>query len=305
MENDNLEKRLAELQAKYDGKFKDIEKETKDESDGIKDSSSGGVGGKFKIEITSKEERISILLPSITLDTRKIGVKIPSVKMSTKKIVWSLPKLVMVRRKIGERPEVVCKNVRNSFGIMGKECKMRYKPIYADVPETRNIKKEIKMDIPKIKMIFQELEIPSVEFGIIQQEIILTIPQFTFKDIEANVKKESEKLETKTEDKIRKVQSAFEAESTQIISDETTIIFDAQIDKLVLEKEKVHNLFQPLIDDLKNKIKSLRNSGAKKAVEELEDQLTELVKNYNESIVQITKAIEVLSLQREEIIDSL
>lgn len=307
MENDNLKKRLDELQVKYDQKFKEIEDDTKDEAGEIKDEGEGegSVGGKFKIEITSKEERIVLSLPSVTVGTKKMKIKIPSVTMKTKKISWSVPKIRMVRKQIGVRPEVVCKNVRNSLGIMGKECKVRYKPIYADVPENVMDRKEIKMDFPEIKMLEQEFTIPSIEFKMMQQEIIFTVPQFTFKDVQVEAKKKSEELEEKTKDKVGEVQAAFEAESTQIISEETSKMFDIEIQKLIKEKENIDNLFKPLINDFKTKIKSLRSSGATDAAKDLERQLSELVNNYKEAVSQISKAIETLSKQREEIIDSL
>lgn len=305
MENERLKNRLDELQRKYDEKFKKVEKETTDESEEIQDETDGSVGGKFKVEIKMVEQKLSLDLPSITTKSKEIKFHVPEVTVKTKRIVWHEPKIVMRRRKVGEVPEIVCRDVRNSLGFMGQECKTRWKPIYFDVPVTEKVKKEIKIDLPEIKMKLQSFDIPWVEITMIQQDIILHLPSVTFKDVEVEVEKESEELQRKTERKIVRLQSDFEAESKQIISEESSFMFDQEIDKLLEQKKTVQNMFNPIIDDMKSKIKSLKGTGATDEVKNLENQLSDLVEQYKTAINQIGDAIEQLNKQREDLVESI
>jgi hypothetical protein len=300
MENENLNKRIQELQAKYNAKFKEVENETQEESDEIKDSTDGSIGGKFKVKFDFKEEHFALHIPSITVGQKQVKLDLPSVTMKLKKISWSMPKLVMKTRKVGERPEVVCKNKKNSLGITLPECKTRFKPIYADVPETIEVKKEIKIEIPEITMRTEAVYIPDIKIELKRQDFYMHLPQITFEDVEVEVKEESNKLQNKTERKIAFLQNAFAEESKEIITDEINTSFDTQMEELSKQKNKIDSMFKPIIDDFKLKIKQLRNSGAIDEVKNLEKQLYTLVGQYNTATTQIIEAIEAINLEREK-----
>lgn len=305
MSNVKLENRLSKLQEKYKEIFEEVERDTIKESEKLEDESDGSIAGKFKIEIEMVEQKISFDLPSITSGYKEIIFSVPEVTMKTKKIVWHVPELKMERRKVGERPEIVCRNVRNSFGIMGEECRTRWKPIYSNIPVTEMVKKEIKIDLPKITMKDHSIEVPDVKIEMKRQEVILHLPSITFSDVEVEIKKESKELKRNTDNKVARVQMNYEAESKKIISEECSIIFDLEIDKLLEEEKSLRNIFDPIITDMKNKIKSIKSQGATSELKKLEDQLTSLVEQYNIAINQIGDSIEALNEQREELIDSI
>ncbi len=79
-------------------------------------------------------------------------------------------------------------------------------------------------------------------------------------------------------------------------------MFSGQVTALEDQDESIRSMSEPLISELKSNIKTVRAAGAKDEVLRLEAQLTSLVSQYNNSIGQISDAIEKLNKERDKVL---
>lgn len=185
--SEDLQERINAIVARYKPEIDRLEAEGQRLKNDYEEPSAGGaiVGVDFQVEW--KDERIVFDLPSITMRDKRVAFDVPQVTMKTRKVIFHTPSIRMVRKKVGEYPEI------HGWTI-------KWKPIYAHVPEPFMERQEISFDIPEVKMDRVDLTIQIPEFRMERVEWVISLPQFTL----INVRAETEELKAKGDELSRR-----------------------------------------------------------------------------------------------------
>ena len=164
------------------------------------------------------------------MKTQKISFDLPSVTMRLKRIVWDNPEVTMKLVKTGQYPEF--------YGTT-----VKWSNLYAHVPVTTMVKREIKLDVP--------------EFHTSRVDLSFDIPEI-FKTNRVSFKIPEIKIQT-TEQGVAKVKEG----GAQLASAAQALSKSQKIELLSLSKSRLQSSLNDLIASRDEAINNMNSSIAK------------------------------------------
>lgn len=166
---------IAEIQAKYEAQFKQLQEQTEASAEKMKedgDRLEKDAKTKFKVDIVVRwvDRRIIMNLPQVTMRSQTFKLDLPEVKGHLQEMIFHTPSTRMVLKKVGQYPEV--------HGL-----KIVWKDILTEVPEIFMQEQRIKIEVPEVRMTTQELRVDYPDFSWGPTEFVLRLPEFEVKDI--------------------------------------------------------------------------------------------------------------------------
>lgn len=298
-ERETLHALVEELGGALSTSIKAISDRYQPEFDRISDDApdGGGVDAMVNLEIDVDWETITIALdlPEVTMTLQSWSLDLPQVTMKDKRIVFHTPSVRMVRKKIGQYPEF------HGF-------KIKWKNIYADVPETFMQKHEIVMGIPEIRMDRTEIKLDVPEFAMRTQQLKFDVPQITVKSISV----EAAELKEDAEDKAAEMQSEIAATKETLfgtarerIAGSASTYFTCMRTQIQMKRDEIAGAFEPGIAMARQALSKLEDVKAGAEAEETRARLADLIAKRDAATVQFDAAVQRIADEEKSIVEGL
>ena len=284
----DLSKQMQAITTKYKGRFGDI-------ADDTPDTSGPDAALSLDFDVTMKTVSIKLDLPQVTMKLQEWKFDLPQVTMRDKRLVFHVPDVRMVKRKVGERPEV------HGFTI-------KWKPIYAHVPEPYMRKVEVVMGIPEMKMGTTSIKLDVPEIKMKTTELKFDVPQFTLKNISVEADKLEERADAegkKMESEIASVRSTVLDVGREKVINACHLMFSCLRTQIQTKRDETSAMFEPGIAMIRGSISKLESAGADDAKKTATKQLKELIKNRDAALKRFDTAIDKLIQQEKDTVASI
>lgn len=257
----------------------------------------GGIDAKLGIEIDIDWETITIALdlPEVTMTLQSWSLDLPQVTMKDKRIVFHTPSIRMVRRKIGQYPEF------HGF-------KIKWKNIYADVPETFMQQHEIVMGIPEVRMDRTEFKLDVPEFAMRTQQLKFDVPQITVKSISV----EAAELKEDAEDKAAEMQAEIAATKETLfgsarerIAGSASTYFTCMRTQIQMKRDEIAGAFEPGIAMTRQALSKLEDVKAGAEAEETRARLADLIARRDAATAQFDAAVQRIAEEEKTVVEGL
>ncbi|HPI47604.1 MAG TPA: hypothetical protein PLH23_05000 [Hyphomonadaceae bacterium] len=257
---------LDKINAKYDQLYADLDDEEIPEGD---------ISVYGDVKWTTQELIFGV--PTVTMRNRKIAFNTPQVTMVNKEISTKIPRTELVRRKVGQKPEVVCKNWK---------CKIRWKNIYAKIPEVTMELKVIKIGIPEFTYKATEVVFKVPEFKNVQRRFVFKYPEFTGEPGSAS---------TERRKRFEALADAHGKEAAPALA----ALLACEHGALLIDRKMVHEQFDFGIKQISASIEAMTAAGIDATKLEGDDgesinlpaQLDNLIRERDAALVQIDDAL--------------
>ncbi|WP_343518716.1 hypothetical protein [Sphingomonas sp.] len=279
--------------------IKEISDRYEPEFDRIRDDAPNpnGVEAVVNVIVDVEWETIGIALdlPEVTMKTQEWSLDLPQVTMKDKRIVFHTPSTRMVRKKIGQYPTFHGWTVK-------------WKDIYADVPETFMQKHEIVMGIPEVRMDRTSFKLDVPEFAMRTQELKFDVPQITVKSVSGEVRETQEAAEAKAEemrDEIAaKREELFGGAREQIVAASNTF-FTCLRTQIQMKRDEAAAAFEPGLAMIRQALSKLEDVKAGAEADGMRQRLADLMAKRDTATVQFDEAVRRIAEQEKVTIDSL
>ncbi|MGY3419510.1 hypothetical protein ACVWY4_005747 [Bacillus mycoides] len=288
--------RNEKLKAEIDQKVKDLNSETPNPSTG-----EAALG--FDIDIDWKLQELKLHVPTISLEDRKIGsLNLPVIEMIRKEIVFHTPSVRMVPKKVGQYPEVKCKNFK---------CTTHWKDIIMDVPETFMQEQRTSIGLPSIKMEQKDIILGLPVVGMELKIIKLHIPNFKIKNIRVEAREAEEKAHTieneiNTRVSEEKVKLKNELQ-TQIIPPHSAL-FDCFRNNLEVTKTQVLATLDGYVTVNQTTVQQLKSQNVpndNEYLKSVENTLNDLMAQKVEAEQEFLKSLEQINNEQRESLEKM
>lgn len=201
----------AEVQAKYETKFRELQQEAEKTAEELKregEKLGDDAGAKFKVDFTVRwvDRRIVMNLPQVTMRTQSVKFDLPETRTELREIIFHTPSVRMKLVKVGQYPEI------HGFTVVWKD-------ILVEVPEPFMQEQRIKLDIPEVRMTTREIKLDLPDFSWAPTEFVITLPEIEVKDISFVVPIESDDVKARSEELQRRgeeVGAGFNRRATEL-----------------------------------------------------------------------------------------
>lgn len=296
-ECEERQEKIAAVNAKYQAMYDDFD----DEAEELE-----GMSATFDVEVEWVDTSLSMDLPSVTIRDQEMSFDVPQVTMKLNEISFDTPSVRMVAQKIGQSPNVVCKDTWIKVGPLKTkgppDCKTYWTDIITHVPETFTETQTIKTHTPEIRMERVEIVMGVPEFTMMTQEIVTAVPQFTVNSIAINY----DKIETESEQLNFEIAEATEQQKRELAS-ATSALFQCQRSDIQAQKQAALLQFDGPLAQMESTIRSLEEQGASNS--EVYNSLSQKRLELNEQrkllAAQFDDALAELDASEKEVIDRL
>lgn len=300
-EREMLHTLVEELGGALSTSIKAISDRYQPEFDRISDDAPDGDGPEatigIDVDIDWETITIALDLPEVTMKLQSWSLDLPQVTMKDKRIVFHTPSVRMERKKIGQYPE-----------FHGFPPKIKWKNIYADVPETFMQKHEIVMGIPEIRMDRTEIKLDVPEFAMRTQQLKFDVPQITVKSISV----EAAELKEDAEDKAAEMQSEIAAAKETLfgtarerIAGSASTYFTCMRTQIQMKRDEIAGAFEPGIAMARQALSKLEDVKAGAEAEETRARLADLIAKRDAATVQFDAAVQRIADEEKTIVEGL
>ena len=228
--NEETQKKVNEIKDSFNNKVKTLQDEFSQKQKKANEDfpDPDGIETNFGVDAVVEwvDTKLSFDLPEFTMNTQTFSFDIPTVTTDLQTISFDVLETIMVTRCVTNGPVW--------YGPF--EC--RWECIaYADFPEIRPKRIEIKLDLPQISSQRIEWKIDLPEITMKTQEIVMTLPQITIREVSVTITDKKELMQTNV------------SELTQSISEEQTKL-KSEISKEVSEPTRnyIHKIRQEMLE---------------------------------------------------------
>lgn len=299
---------LEGIKLKYESKYKDIEKKSKEIEDNAPDPDNAAEAAiQVDFDIKMNEQHFALDLVSVTMKDKKISFGLPQITMEPKSIKFDEVYTIMVIKKTGQYPQVYCKDTWIHVGPIktkgAPKCTTVWKDILTSVPEIHTRTVEIKTNLPQFKMATTEFITAIPEFKMVRQDFKMNLPSIIVKNVKAETKqmeKDTEELKNYSQDLIGEQKKDF---ATAISEN-----FQCQRSNLLAKRDELTSSFLTSVKEIDSNIEQLNANGFDPSnlkssdgqtinLLELKKQLAEKEK---EALTSIDNAINDLNVMEKE-----
>lgn len=239
---EQVEKRTQELVAKLVDQSKVLGQEIQERAKQIMpdfntDGPAVWIGVDF--DIRWKTTEFSLDLPEITMKDQTWSLDLPQITMKDQEILFETPSVRMKTVKTGEYPEFYCS------GLF--DCRVRWSPIYIDVPEPFMQSQRIVLSIPEVRMGRTEFVLGIPEFTLTTQRFSLDLPEITIKDINAQAdlaRRDGEALSAEAQQRADNLKQSFKANAQMELGVDVAAMFDCFQQQLMTQKNTAMKGFE-------------------------------------------------------------
>jgi hypothetical protein len=234
-------------------------------------------------------------LPEVTMTLQSWSLDLPQVTMKDKRIVFRTPSVRMVRKKIGQYPQF------HGFRI-------KWKDIYADVPETFMQTHEIVMGIPQIRMDHTEFKLDIPEFAMRTQQLKFDVQQITVKSIRveaAELKEDAEEKAAEMQAEITATKETLFGTARERIAGSASTYFTCMRTQIQMKRDEIAGAFEPGIAMTSQALSKLEDIKAGTEVEETRSRLADLIARRDAATVQFDAAVQRIAEQERTVVEGL
>lgn len=301
-----MEDKLKGLDASFQGIAKQREQELRDESEALKkdapnvDRTDTKFG--FNFDVNWKDREIILDLPDVTMKDQEMILRLPEVTVKQQKWIWDRPAVRMVRKKTGQYPEFICRNVTNMFGIPGIECYTKWSDLVADVPETYMERTETILGVPEFSFRDQRIVLGIPQFSMRRQTWILRLPEFVLKNVTVEsekLKKRADELQTKAKGELGSLIESHKVESEKLIVTEMNGVFTCEQNDLLEKRAAALSEFQKSLSVIEVSLAKAREVNSVDFIASLDKSRTDLLAARDKAMSQFDMGIAELAKQQQ------
>lgn len=274
-----FEEKIAKIQEDGSQRIKKISDESPNPS-----AVEAGINATF--DVKWKVTSIKFDIPKFSTQKETIKFDVPEVRMELKIIKFDVPATRMVRTCLFKKPEVT---VRGISVTVKNVC------VWGDKPEVYMKTTEIKTDIPKFTTKRLEIIFDKPIVKLETTEIKLSLPQFFLKELSGELKEQKEDIENVGQSmtsEIAQAETEMKISLQSEVSHELSEINDETHEELLKARKEVCSYYDDAIAKMKSSIKILKENNANEDVITIEGELSKLVKDYGDILLEIDKGLE-------------
>jgi len=294
---------VARLKEESEALADDVMKDAKDIDPDI-DTTGPDVWIGMDIDVKWKRQDMSLDLPNVRIVDQKWSLDVPQLTARDEDVIFHLPSIRMVRKKIGEYPEVKCEG-------FPPQCRVKWSPIYADLPEPYMQERRIVVVVVDIKMGRTEFAFGVPEVTMTPVNFSMNIPEITVKSISAEAKEAEDKgkaLSASAIERSSALQKEFKEKLKAELGQETAGLFDCYFEDLSKQKNTAVESFavgEAMIEGAIAGMQAQKVPEDNGTLQQLRASLADIRQNRADFLTNIEKQLGDLILQRTTFIENL